>query len=549
MPVDYHLSQETDLPPPNHPQRIEAIFKALLKTRGLEHPEDLDRYLNPPQPSELTFEETSIDAEEMNKATTRIKQAISHQELVVIFGDYDCDGVCATAILWETLNSMGAKVMPYLPHRQEEGFGLSRKSLKNIKSQYPETSLIITVDTGITNLEEVATAKEMGVDVVITDHHQPQRFLPKASAIVYSPLLSGAGVAWMVAKIINPTSAFQSLDLLTLATIGDLVPLTGPNRSIVYHGLKSINQTERPGLKALLKKAGLETQEVNTFTVSHVIAPRINATGRLDHALDSLRLLCTGNSSRAEILAKKLQSTNKIRQELTESAVEEAKKTISADSGGKLIFITQEQLHEGIIGLIASRLVDEFFVPTVVISKGEKLSKASARSIPGFDLTEAIQSLRPFLVDGGGHPLAAGFTLETAKITQVKETLMSLAEEKLDLHSLKPSTRVDFELHPSDLDWPLWEKLNLMQPFGPGNPTPTFLLKSVPINRVQWVGRDHQHLKFFLTTRSLGAIGFNFRDKVSNSVDLNPANLIFTLTTDTWNNQNSLLLKLKAVWT
>jgi single-stranded-DNA-specific exonuclease len=248
-------------------------------------------------------------------------------------------------------------------------------------------------------------------------------------------------------------------------------------------------------------------------------------------------------------LAKRLQTTNKIRQDLTESAVKEAKKIISSDSSGKLIFITQEQLHEGIIGLIASRLVDEFFLPAVVISQGKKLSKASARSIPGFDLTEAIQNLRPFLVDGGGHPLAAGFTVETKKIARVKKTLMTLAEEKLDLRSLKPSTSVDFELHPNDLDWPLWEKLKLMQPFGVGNPNPTFLLKSVAIKQIQWVGRDHQHLKFLLAAQSLGAIGFYFRDKVPDAESLNPANLIFTLTTDTWNNQSSLLLKLKAIWT
>lgn len=537
------LTQES-LPPPGHPERSASIFNLVLKNRGLTDPQEIDNFLNPPPPTDLDAGSLGFDQEQLKKTLDRLNLARRNNEQVIVFGDYDCDGIVATAILWEALNAGGLEVMPYLPHRLDEGFGLTTKSLDNLRKAFPKASLIITVDTGITNVNEVDHAKKKGFDVIITDHHQPPVLWPRALAIIHNPDLAGAGVAWYLARLISPQTSLQSLDILTIATIADLVPLIGPNRAIVYHGLQAIRQTQRAGLRALIEATGLGDKELGVYEVSHILAPRLNASGRLQHPLDSLRLLCTKDAKRAARLAQKLEKVNQERQRLTETAVGFAKDLVGKKASSNLIFLAEATFHEGIIGLIASRLVDEFSRPAVVVSKGETISKASARSIPGLDLTQAIKEIQNLLINGGGHPLAGGFTAATCNLGLIQEKLQNLAGQ-INPDLLKPRLAIDLNLGLGDLGWELFEKLTSLKPFGIGNPSPVFSLDSVLIDQIKWVGKTKQHLKFSLANSQFWAIGYGWRDHLPQDFNQTLQRLAFTLEADLWNGTRSLILKIK----
>jgi single-stranded-DNA-specific exonuclease len=547
MQPDWQITNGEDLPSPPSPERPEAILKTILKNRGLATDSEREKFLNPPPLQAWTPEKLGLERQELEKASRRLARAKAAEEQILVFGDYDCDGVCAAAILWEALHAGGFKAMPYLPHRLDEGFGLTKESLDNMRKKFPAAGLIITVDNGITNAREVEYARELGFDVIITDHHQRLDESPPAAALIHTTALAGAGVAWELAQIINPDAALQTLDLLTLATIGDMVPLTGPNRAVVYHGLPALNRSSRLGLKSLISEAGLENKTLGVYETGHLLVPRINAAGRLKHPIEALRLLCTQNSDQAAGLAEKLETLNRERQILLSAAVKRARASLlRQEKPPKVIFIADESFHQGIIGLIASRIVDEFARPAVVVSKGEKTSKASARSLPGFDLAQAINSIRPLLIDGGGHALAGGFTAETDRLPQIQSRFDQLAAE-LDDKPLKPPLRVDLEVEMTDLDWPLFEKIQSMQPFGIGNPAPVFSLRSVAIEQVRWVGRNGQHLRFRLAGSPLGAIGFNLRRQIRQEPGQELKRVAFTIDKNTWRETTSLQLKVKGV--
>ena len=308
--------------------------------------------------------------------------------------------------MWETIHAMGGNVMPYIPHRQEEGYGLSIKGIDSVREQY-DPSLIITVDHGITAYKFIEYATLLGIDVVVTDHHVKPDKLPDCT-IVHTTNLCGAGVAWFVAKELGK----PDLALAAIGTIADLVSLTGVNRSIVKFGLQEINKTKRVGLLALMQDAGVTPGELSTYDISHVLAPRLNAMGRLVHAMDALRLLCTHKEDKAIILARTLGLTNKERQQLTTDTTSHAFKGLTSRLQGetlqKLLFISHETYNPGVIGLVAGKLVEEYYRPAVVISHGEEVSKGSARSIRGFNIVEAIKRCSDLLIDVGGHPMAAG---------------------------------------------------------------------------------------------------------------------------------------------
>ena len=356
---------------------------------------------------------------------------------MVVYADYDADGITAGAIMWETLWRLGARVMPYIPHRVDEGYGLSEKGIDAVRVEY-DPSLIITVDHGITAHAQVEYAKKLGIEVIITDHHVKPEKLPR-STIVHTTLLSGSGVSWFVATQMMQSQGKkgdgdQLSELTALAAIGtiaDLLPLTGVNRSIVKFGLEMLRKTKRTGLNALIAEAGIEKKSIDTFSVSHMLAPRLNAMGRLEHAIDALRLLCTKDEMKAKLLAQKLGLTNKERQQLTIDTVTHAKDLVPKTLK-KLLFIAHETYNPGVIGLVAGRLVEEYWRPAIVLSVGAEFAKASARSIPGFNIVEAIRTCSDLLVDVGGHPMAAGFTVETKNLDKLKKRLEVLAEKELD---------------------------------------------------------------------------------------------------------------------
>jgi single-stranded-DNA-specific exonuclease len=528
----------------------EDIVQVLLKNRGLNKKQDIENFLNPGDPSTLTSEAVEIDAPSLHQAIQRIKKAIEKRESIVVYADYDADGITAGAIMWEALHELRATVMPYIPHRVDEGYGLSKIGIDNVVEQY-HSKLIITVDHGISGKEKVDYAKSLGIDVIITDHHVKSKDLPDCT-IVHTTKLCGAGVSWFLAKELTPSS---SLELAAIGTIADMVPLVGPNRAIVKHGLEIINKTNRVGLNALVKESGLTKGELSVFDVSHVLAPRLNAMGRLEHALDALRLLCTHRKERAMELAQKLGLTNKERQQLTVDTTAHALEIIKGTSlfkqgsalGKKLIFLAHESYNQGVIGLVAGKLVEEHYLPTIVVSKGELISKASARSISGFNIVEAIRQMSDILIDVGGHPMAAGFTVETKNLGVLQDRLEKLAEKELDEEKLTRVLKVDAEIPLEFVTEELWRKLQDFQPFGFGNPEPVFATRDVKVKDARLVGSAGKHLKLRLQPTAMEAIAFNFGSLYGKLQPNAVVDIAYSINRDTWNGNSRLQLKIKDI--
>lgn len=540
------------------------IIGDLLKNRGLKTKKDIEEFFHP-NLSNLSREARSGFARpNLPKALTRIKRAIKNKESIVVYADYDADGITAGAIIWETLHGLGARVMPYIPDRKEEGYGLSIKGIDTICQRFDPT-LVITVDHGITAWEKVAYAKSLGIDVIVTDHHVKPKKLPDC-LIVHTTELSGAGVSWFVATQLSAVSSQLSAELLGLAAIGtiaDMMPLIGPNRAIAKYGLEEINKTGRVGLNALITDAGLLKGSIGTYEISHIIAPRLNAMGRIEHALDALRLLCTKNKEKAKVLAATLGLKNRERQQLTADTTVHALQGVALQmqSQGhplrKLLFVAHESYNQGVIGLVAGKLVEEYYLPSIVVSKGEVYSKASARSIAGFNIVEAIRSASDILVDVGGHPMAAGFTVETKNLEKLKRRLEQVAAKELGAEQLTRILRIDAEIPLNEVTQELWQKLRDFEPFGFGNPEPVFATRGVKVLEARLVGADGKHLKLRLSspnqpnlpnlTNVFDAIAFNFgglygKLKPGASIDI-----AYTISMDTWNGNRRLQLKIKDI--
>jgi len=409
----------------------EQILRQLLAEKGCTTHADAEKFLHPVHPETFTPSDVGIDTKSLQAAVSRIGKAIQKKESVVVYADYDADGITAGAVMWETLWKIGARVMPYVPHREKEGYGLSRAGIDAVREQY-DPSLMITVDHGITAHEHVAYAQSLGIDTIVTDHHVAPKKIPDCP-VVHTTQLSGSGVSWFTSRMVAEKFGNEAVqrwvqDLISLAafgTIADLVPLLSINRSIVAYGLETMRKTGRVGLLALLADAQVEKDAIDTYTVSHMLAPRLNAMGRIEHALDALRLLCTTDREKAILLARKLGLTNKARQKMTEDMVAHANGQMydSPNAGKKLIFLAHETYNQGIIGLVAGKITETYYRPSVVVSVGDEFSKGSARSIPGFNIIEAIRACSRLLVDAGGHPMAAGFTVATKNLDKLQKKL------------------------------------------------------------------------------------------------------------------------------
>lgn len=578
---------------------MKDIRKTLLENRGIKTKKEAEEFLNP-KLSKVTAESVGINKIELKKAINRIKTAIKNKEQIVVFGDYDVDGICGTAILWETLRRFAPQgkpyenVFPYIPHRIDEGYGLSIKGINNVilnlfqdpnqkkmlkRVQHDNNGgLIITVDNGIVANEAVKFANTQGIDVIITDHHVPAKVLPKALAVVHTTKLCGTGVAYMLAQELvwgpavgfppasaPPTSSsmravgnpstrvtpniINHLELVALATVADLVPLVGANRTLLKFGLEKLKQTKRIGLLELFKEAALDPAKIDVYAIGHVIAPRLNAMGRLEYAMDSLRLVCAKNKDKAKALALKLGSTNRERQQVTIEASEHAILSAKKEGKGKLLFVANEEYEQGVIGLVAGKLVEEFYKPAIVVAKGKKLSKASARSISGFNMIEFIRKSSDLLVDAGGHPMAAGFTVETSKLLVLEKRLRELGEKEIDINSLTRTLRIDCELPLASVTGELYESIQKLSPFGMGNPEPTFLSKNVIIEDMRLVGVEGKHLKLVVSSQKLDvkfdAIAFGMVEKAKDLRIGDEIDIVYTINQDEWNGNKRLQLKIK----
>lgn len=538
-------------------ESLDEILAQILTNRGITTKKERERFLNPPDPATLTTHDVGIRKSQFDKALTRIQKAIEKKESIVVYADYDTDGITAGAIMWEALYILGAQVMPYVPHRVEEGYGLSKKGIDKVKVEY-NPSLCITVDHGITAYEKVAYAKKCGIDVIVTDHHIKSKILPKCP-IVHTTKLSGAGIAWFIAHALLSSKDAVIDDLLSLAAIGtiaDMVPLIGPNRSIALWGIRKINSTNRPGILELVAEAGLIQDKLTSYDISHILAPRLNAMGRLEHALDALRLLCTRKQERAKMLAQKLGITNRERQQLTLETSLHASAEVSRTelhTHKKLLFVGSSSYNQGIIGLVAGKLVDKYYRPSIVVAIGQEISKASARSITGFNIVEAIRECSQIILDVGGHPMAAGFTFETEKLAALQKQLEDIVEKKLNDDLLTKKLRIDAEIPLGCVTQTFWKRLQDMRPFGIGNPEPVFATRNVTIRDARLVGSDGKHLKLRLqqTTEEqqtiINAIAFNMGNIYSTLRPDTPIDIAYTIDMNEWNGNTMLQIKIKDI--
>ncbi len=563
------------------PQCVEDIVQLLLENRGLEREEEVQDFFQPRSPAEIVSEPSLVGLDEtsLKKTVNLIQKVIDQQRLIVIHGDYDVDGLCATAILWETLyKGMGYEnILPFIPNRFEHGYGLSLDSVnaiskllldwqaeQNLNPRQEGSPLLITVDCGITATEEVEYARSKGFDVVITDHHQQPNELPESQTAVWTDTVCGAGISWVLSVLLR--TEFQSqeqgalkeefssagLDLVAVGTLCDLEPLIGPNRSLVKFGLDNLNRNTREGLAGLKQVAGLRGKEIGTYEVGWILGPRINAAGRLADATDALRLLCTRDKEAARVLAERLNTLNRERQVITNQAVEKAKKELLTDLVDlpSFIILDHEDYHEGIIGLVASGLVKDFNRPSIAISRGAKVSKGSARSIKGFNIIAALRECADCLLDVGGHPMAAGFTIETRRIVEFRERLLNYGEEKVSRGVFNPVIEVDCKINAAFVGTELWAKLKQFEPFGVGNPRPKFLIENIEVCSVRSVGSDNKHLKLRLRTldgQILSAIAFNKGDWTMRLLSGDQIDVVANLQLNKWNGEEAVELRIKEL--
>lgn len=485
----------------------------------------------------------------MEEATSRVIHAITNNERIVIYGDYDVDGTCATAILVIFLKQLGADVLYYIPNRLTEGYGVSEAGIDFTKES--DAKLLITVDCGITAITEADYAKQQGLDMIICDHHQPKEILPDAFAIL-DPIkpgcdypfkyLSGAGVAFKLVqgiceRIGNHNMHLQFLDLVALAGSADIVPLIDENRVLVYEGLNIINTNPRPGVKALIESAGLQHGTLSAAQIVFTLAPRINAVGRLSDAKIAVELLTSEDINLSRQYAVVLETENRERRKIDEDTL---KRAISlADScfdavNDKALILHEENWHPGVIGIVASRLVEKYYRPTVMLTTIDGVAKGSARSIQNFNVYGALKECEEMLIHFGGHEAAAGVAIELSKIDEFREKFNRVVGEKLNQEDLLPLLSIDTEIMFSDITPKFLRILEQFAPFGPANMRPQFITRNVKIISCRKVGTNH----LLLTVKQEGydrifdCIAFNFAsDEELKTFGQSLIDIVFTIDT------------------
>lgn len=461
---------------------------------------------------------------DMDKAVQRIHEAIENSEKIVIYGDYDVDGVCATATLFTYLESAGAQVFYKLPNRESEGYGLNSRVLEQLKSK--GVSLVITVDNGISAIDEIEVANKIGLDIIITDHHLPKATIPNAFAVVdplqkddTSPckILSGVGVAFKLICALENAPCSEMLeyygDFVAVGTVADIMPLEGENRTIVKAGLALLNDHTRQGFSSLIEVAGLQGKEITSESIGYTIGPRINAAGRMGEATSALELLLCEDENDALILANELEKENQKRQDTQNKMAEDITQEILADQGivkDRVIVVWSDSFHPGVVGIVASRLVDRYAKPAIVLTKdSDEEYKGSGRSVPSFNLHKALEQTKHLLSHFGGHELAAGLTLEKANLEAFRRAINEVANSQESL-SITESLEIDCEVSLSEIDENAISQISYLAPFGSGNQNPLFLMKGVQLMQIYPVSDGkHIRIKFKQGESNLQGVMFN----------------------------------------
>lgn len=491
---------------------VPFFLAMLMNIRGLDDAAHLREFLGEGEPLSDPFL-----LKDMDKAAARITRAVDNMEKIAVYGDYDADGVTSTAMLYSYLETRGADVIFYIPQREGEGYGMNIGAVEYLKEQ--GVSLIVTVDNGISSVQEVARANELGIDVVVTDHHRPQEILPDAVAVVdaYRPddtspykHFSGVGIAFKLLMALEDGAGdVEDLleaysDLAAIGTIGDIVPLTGENRTLIRAGLERLSQSDRPGVQALLENAGIAGKALTSTNVAFTLVPRINATGRMGAPERAVRLLISGYEEEAEVLSEEICADNEERRRVEAEIAEAAFADIEAKGYMKdrVVVVDGENWHHGVIGIVASRVTERCGKPCMIISRGETEAKGSGRSIEGFSLFEAICACGDLLIKFGGHPMAAGITLKPENIEAFRKRINQYAAEHFPQMSTQTVT-LDCKLNPAALSVSMAQSLTQLEPFGNGNPQPVFGLFNMELSNVTPVGGGG-HLR--LTLEKNGAV-------------------------------------------
>lgn len=491
---------------------VPFFLAMLMNIRGLDDAAHLREFLGEGEPLSDPFL-----LKDMDKAAARITRAVDNMEKIAVYGDYDADGVTSTAMLYSYLETRGADVIFYIPQREGEGYGMNMSAVEYLKEQ--GVSLIVTVDNGISSVQEVARANELGIDVVVTDHHRPQEILPDAVAVVdaYRPddtspykHFSGVGVAFKLLMALEDGAGdVEDLleaysDLAAIGTIGDIVPLTGENRTLIRAGLERLSQSDRPGVQALLENAGIAGKVLTSTNVAFTLVPRINATGRMGAPERAVRLLISGYEEEAEVLSEEICADNEERRRVEAEIAEAAFADIEAKGYMKdrVVVVDGENWHHGVIGIVASRVTERCGKPCMIISRGETEAKGSGRSIEGFSLFEAICACGDLLIKFGGHPMAAGITLKPENIEAFRKRINQYAAEHFPQMPTQTVT-LDCKLNPAALSVSMAQSLTQLEPFGNGNPQPVFGLFNMELSNVTPVGGGG-HLR--LTLEKNGAV-------------------------------------------
>lgn len=533
--------------------RYPQWFLDILKARGLESSDEIGAYLNPSYDEMADYKDFS----NIGAAVERIVKAKEAGERVTIYGDYDVDGVTATAVMYEVLNKIGVQnVETYIPHREEEGYGLNLEALKGIKKG--GTSLIVAVDCGITSGELIDSFSEL--DFIVVDHHTiDEAKLPKKAVLLHPSLtqkgeeyqLSAAGMGFVFALALQqrfidlylPGQEKWLLDLVALSTICDIVPLRGTNRLLAYFGLMVLGKTKREGLLALLEVSGAEASSVDTYTAGFVLGPRLNAAGRLENAQKALKLLLTKDKKEARQLAVELNRLNSERQLLCERIVDEARQQVEAGDGeGAIHLLSDKDWPRGVVGIVASRVSDYYNRPAIIFEDDGEFHHGSARSVDGLNITELLSEVSDYVVKFGGHAKAAGLTVSHEHFVLFKERLTGLVGEKLRDVELNRELVIDTEIGLAEIKEEAMELLARLEPTGFGNKRPTLMIRKATAQEVKRVGKGKEHLKFTIhgpegKDQSLQAVAFNEPRELEEGKEYDFA---LTLKYNIWNNRKSI---------
>lgn len=538
---------------------ISPEISQILNNRGIENEKDAEIFMNP----SLEYLRDPFLMKDMKKSTERIKKAIENKERIYIYGDYDVDGVSSTSILYLYFKSIGFPVKYYIPNRLEEGYGINEDAIKKIHDD--GCDLIITVDCGITSVKEVELANELGIDVIITDHHECQSEIPDAYAIVNPKqedcnypfdMLCGCGVAFKMIQALTDeeefkTSMFDYLEIVTLATICDIVPLIDENRIIVKNGLKLMKEGKNLGLRELIKVCGIETNKIGSSHIGFSIGPRINASGRLGYSYLGVQLFTTDNEDEAKEIANILEGKNIERQMIESKMYKEAEEILSSDErfkDDKVLVIAKEGWQHGIIGIVASKLTEKYYKPTILLTIEDGEATGSARSIKGFSIFDALVSCKDLMNKFGGHEQAAGLALDAKNIDELRVRINEIADYNLSKEDLIENIKVEYELKEDSATLDLVDNLHKLEPFGLSNPSPRFIMRDLLLTNIFKMGKNKQHLKIIVENKkSYECVGFNMAYLADNFQLGDKVDILFQVDENNYNNERKVQFLLKDI--